>query len=188
MKKNIFTSGFTLVELLVTIAVIGILAAIVYGNFNPAKGLARDDIRKADLKSLQLALALYKAQNGRYPDACGGLAEHASSTGPDWAGAGSTTKSWGVSCADYITGLVPNFIAELPRDPKELPDVGYFYSTDSNGTSYKIVANNSVETNTINSFDDDFARCPQAYPASTVCKTAPPANTYAVYSSGAESW
>ena len=55
--------GFTLIELLVVIAIIAILAAVLLSSFDEARKSARDDARKAELKELQLALELYKAQN-----------------------------------------------------------------------------------------------------------------------------
>ena len=54
--------GFTVIELLVVIAIIGILMAILLATFNDARMSARDDARQAQLKELQLALELYKAQ------------------------------------------------------------------------------------------------------------------------------
>ncbi len=62
MKKITRSLGFTLVELMVVISVIGILSSIVYANFGSARASARDDIRKSALKEVQLAIELYKAQ------------------------------------------------------------------------------------------------------------------------------
>lgn len=64
-----FKKGFTLVELLVVISIIGILSAVVYANFGDARKVSRDEIRKTDLKNLQLAVELYRAQTGAYPAA-----------------------------------------------------------------------------------------------------------------------
>lgn len=60
--------AFTLIELLVVIAIIGILSSIVLTNMNSARQKARDVKRVADIKQLQLALALYFDVNGgKYP-------------------------------------------------------------------------------------------------------------------------
>ena len=63
-----FTKGFTLMELLVVIAIIGILSSVVLTNLNGTRQKARDVKRVADVKQLQLALALYfDANDGKYP-------------------------------------------------------------------------------------------------------------------------
>lgn len=65
---EIRTRAFTLIELLVVIAIIGILSSIVLTNLNGSRQKARDVKRVADVKQLQLALALYfDANNGKYP-------------------------------------------------------------------------------------------------------------------------
>src|SRR3990167_994413 len=55
--------GFTLVELLVVISVIGILASIVTVNANVARRLSRDSKRKADIQNVAGALELYRASS-----------------------------------------------------------------------------------------------------------------------------
>ncbi len=60
--------GFTLIELLVVIAIIGILSSIVLASLNSARLKSRDARRLADIKQLQLALALYYDSNSSaYP-------------------------------------------------------------------------------------------------------------------------
>jgi|SRR6185295_15538033 len=59
--------GFTIIELLVVVAIIGILASIVLASLNNARLKARDARRVADIKQLQLALALYFDSNSAYP-------------------------------------------------------------------------------------------------------------------------
>jgi len=66
--------GFTLIELLVVIAIIGILSTIVLASLNTARLKSRDARRIADVKQLQLALALFYDSNGFYPSALSCLA------------------------------------------------------------------------------------------------------------------
>ena len=65
--------GFTLIELLVVIAIIGILSSVVLASLNTARLKSRDTRRIADVKQLQLALALYFDSVGEYPDTLGDL-------------------------------------------------------------------------------------------------------------------
>ena len=60
--------GFTLIELIVAAAIIGILASIVMASLNEARKKARDAQRMSDLQQVQLALRQYKDVHGRYPD------------------------------------------------------------------------------------------------------------------------
>lgn len=70
-KKS--AKGFTLIELLVVIAIIGILSSVVLASLNTARLKSRDTRRVADIKQLQLALALYFDSVGEYPDALSDL-------------------------------------------------------------------------------------------------------------------
>src|SRR5664279_4840927 len=59
--------GFTIVELLIVIVVIGILAALVITTYNGIQQKGRNTERTTDLKAVQGQLEAYYAQNGRYP-------------------------------------------------------------------------------------------------------------------------
>lgn len=65
MKNN--RSGFTLVELLVVISIIGLLAAIAAFSIPYTRARARDTKRVSDIDQLMKALDLYVGQNGAYP-------------------------------------------------------------------------------------------------------------------------
>jgi len=65
LKKN--NRGFTIVELLIVIVVIGILAALVIVTYNGIQQKARDTERKTDIKALQGHLEAYWADNAKYP-------------------------------------------------------------------------------------------------------------------------
>lgn len=59
--------GFTLMEILIAVAVVGMLAALVFTNVQSGRQEARDVKRKADLEQVQVALRLFKDTFGRYP-------------------------------------------------------------------------------------------------------------------------
>lgn len=60
-------TGFTIVELLIVIVVIGILAAIVITTFTGVQKRARDSERKSDLQALSSQMEVYFADNSKYP-------------------------------------------------------------------------------------------------------------------------
>ncbi len=65
--KKAVAKGFTIVELLIVIVVIGILAALVIVTYNGIQQKARDTERKTDINALHGQLEAYQAQNGKYP-------------------------------------------------------------------------------------------------------------------------
>lgn len=100
--------GFTLIEMLVVIAIISILIGIGINTFTIAQKKARDVRRKADLRSYQTALELYKQDTGLYP---------ASPTG--WV---------------YAHGLVlAPYLNQNPKDPKDDQNGCFDYAAGGNG-------------------------------------------------------
>jgi general secretion pathway protein G len=67
MFKKVNQKGFTIVELLIVIVVIGILAAIVITQFSGAQQTARNTNRQTDLRSVHGQLEAYFAAEGNYP-------------------------------------------------------------------------------------------------------------------------
>ena len=63
-KRN---QGFTIVELLIVIVVIGILALLVITTYSGIQAKARNSKRQSDVKSLQTQLEAFFSQNGYYP-------------------------------------------------------------------------------------------------------------------------
>jgi prepilin-type N-terminal cleavage/methylation domain-containing protein len=187
MKFNqIKNKGFTLIEIMVVVTIIGILAAILFVNFDDARKQARDKVRMTSLKEMQLSLELYKSQYGRYPDAgCSA----ASFSGPGPVTGGGFT-SCNTNYVDAYTGggnFVPDFITFLPIDPKfELEaNRGFYYRTDATGAEYKLIAHDVAEVLLIAGPQDDFSRCPVA----AGCPDTFPSDTYAIYSgSNAAQW
>jgi len=69
-------SGFTLIELVVVMAIVATLTAMATFNFNQARIRARDVQRKSELRQIQNALELFKNDQypQRYPNTSEGLA------------------------------------------------------------------------------------------------------------------
>lgn len=73
-KKLNFCSGFTLMELLIVIAIIGILISLGTVSYGSAQKKSRDSRRMQDLKAMQNAFEQYYADNnGNYPVAVSAL-------------------------------------------------------------------------------------------------------------------
>ncbi|WP_239018785.1 type II secretion system major pseudopilin GspG [Sphingobium terrigena] len=66
-------AGFTLVELMVVIVIIGLLATIVAINVIPATDTARVEKAKADIATIEQALEQYRLDNLTYPAGSDGL-------------------------------------------------------------------------------------------------------------------
>jgi len=115
--------GFTIVELLIVIVVIGILAAITIVAFNGIQQRGRDAQRKSDIASITKALELYYIDNGEFP-----LANGSTTINSSW----STTAD--ASWQNFKT-IIAAYMKSVPADPSNtsgLPSVnsstaGYSY-------------------------------------------------------------
>ena len=65
--NNKFKFGFTLIEILVVVAIIASLSVIIYASFGGAKAGSRDQKRISDISSIQLALEQHFNKNSFYP-------------------------------------------------------------------------------------------------------------------------
>lgn len=74
MKKLSVKSGFTIVELLVVIVVLGVLASVTVVAYNGVQKRARDSQRLAALSAIVKGVELYRTTNGSFPPVlCTGL-------------------------------------------------------------------------------------------------------------------
>jgi general secretion pathway protein G len=65
--------GFTLLELMVVIVIIGVLAALIAPKVLEKVGQAKATAARSDINNLMNALKMYKLDNGRYPSQDQGL-------------------------------------------------------------------------------------------------------------------
>ena len=91
--------GFTIIELIVVIVVIGILASIVYVSFTTVQKRSRDSQRDRDVMDIQRGLDKYYAANGAYPQI------------------GTTADGTSADAQGLSSILVPNYMAQFPTPP-----------------------------------------------------------------------
>ena len=92
--------GFTLIELMIVIAIIAILAAILVPNFIRARAQGQVTACKSNLKNIGTALEMYSTDNsGRFPTSLNTLTPNYLKTIPTCPSAGSAVYSSGFSAA-----------------------------------------------------------------------------------------
>ena len=111
--------GFTLIEILVVISIIGILATVGLANFMPSLAKGRDAQRLDDARKVIAALEQYKADYGTYPVVVG------------WVTSTSASPSW-------IPGISPTYIEKAPIDPRNTVTKDLIYQYRSDGNDYCI--------------------------------------------------
>jgi prepilin-type N-terminal cleavage/methylation domain-containing protein len=136
--------GFTLLEILLVVAAIGILAAIVIVAINPNRQLAqvRNAERRSEINSLYKALGQYNIDNnGLYPPEIESLTSDSSveicSAGVDLA----TCQSEDFL---YLGDLVPTYVSAIPSDEQRTGNgSGYLFEYDTQTGLIRILASQS---------------------------------------------
>lgn len=133
-------SAFTLVELLIVIAIIAVLAAAIFVAVDPARRLheSRNAVRSSDVTTILEAVKKYQVDNdgAHYSTVDALTAGQYSVVGTDTSGCNSncTAQTTQTSCVD-LSGIGSNYLSEVPSDPSSGSDgfTDYYLSIDSNG-------------------------------------------------------
>lgn len=92
--KNL-KKGFTLVEMLIVVVIIGILAAAILPRLTGAQAATRDTARRSALNQIAQGLELYNTSNGTYP---------------------SVITDAGIG-TELLTDLKPDYMKSIPGNP-----------------------------------------------------------------------
>ena len=122
-------SGFTIIEILVVVSIIGLLSAVVLVGLTSFRQRGRDARRVADLRQVQNALELYYAKNGEYPSAA----------------------NWGELTSALIGDQIG--VSQIPDDPLSDDTITYFYATTNQ--NYALGAELEAEESTL--LEDSYA-------------------------------
>lgn len=131
--------GFTIVELLIVIVVIGILAAITIVAYNGVQNRANDTAVQSDLRNLAMKVREVEALTGSIPTGTGatgitGLIDKF----PPAKGAYATTSHNFYYCTGVISGNTEFAVAAVSRSGTK-----FRYSSISGASSYTSAWNNS---------------------------------------------
>lgn len=115
IKPWVKQKGFTIVELLIVIVVIGILAAITIVAYNGVQQRARDAERRSEMASVEKALQMYFIDNASYPTCSNTVYVPGTASG---------------SChlSSIASSLVPKYMNSLPTDPLNSGNDVYQYA------------------------------------------------------------
>lgn len=110
-------SSFTLLELMIVIVILGVLAAMISGNFITSLKKGRDAQRKSDLEQVQKSVEMYYEDNKSYPASItfGGQLCHPN---------GCDTKI---------------YMEKVPNDPTS--NMNYQYCVDAANSKYQLYTN-----------------------------------------------
>ena len=140
MQKKVNRKGFTLIELIIVIAIIAILAAAIFVAIDPARRLneSRNARRYSDVNTILEAVVKYQVDNEgtHYTEVAGMTAGTYYQIGTAASGcdSGCTAQTTAAACVD-LSSIGTNYLGAVPSDPNTGTDAetDYYILRDSNG-------------------------------------------------------
>jgi prepilin-type N-terminal cleavage/methylation domain-containing protein len=122
--------GFTLIEILIVVVILGILASVVFAHFRGLREEAKKAALSDTLHQIRSQILLYALQHGD---------QHPTIAGANWAPLTTRTVYSGKNCGPYLpsvpVNLLNNFtdvmvVAADPAfgDPVATPNIGFVYN------------------------------------------------------------
>lgn len=137
--------GFTLIELMVVIAIILILALIAIPAYRNMQDRARKSRVQSDLRTLANALQMFFTDWNLYPVQTTAARLASTNAGAELMGvSGATVNVTGAVSATGERGPI-TYIEKLPIDPFATPaTASYYYLSDAGGTKYVMWSQTTV--------------------------------------------
>ncbi|MDD4409438.1 MAG: prepilin-type N-terminal cleavage/methylation domain-containing protein [Candidatus Pacebacteria bacterium] len=131
--------GFTLIELIIVIAIIGILTAFIIANLTGSRALANDAVRKNDISNIYTSIIGKQTINGlSYPDVTSSIEPGKTNT--------------------ILQSFIDQFLATTPYDPN--PSKAYLYKGDGDNFSIAAILDDGscfIKSTGSNLFGSDLA-------------------------------
>ncbi|MFZ2836289.1 Type II secretion system protein G precursor [compost metagenome] len=181
---NHYRTGFTIVELLIVIVIIGILAAITIVAYNGVQQRAANSQTTQAMAGWVKALSLYKADNGRWPTGwqCLGQGYQYGLSGTDTSGTAQCRQT-GVNgyteSATFVTSMRPYINGTLPT-----PSFTTARQDDSNwrrGLTYVFGGGDGTIVYIEAAMAGQLAECPAVTGVSATNRSLWGSNTYCIY-------
>lgn len=160
MRKN---KGFTLVEILIVVVILGILAAIVIPQFSDASTQSKVSSVASSVQTMRSQISLYKIQHNDDPPILAGLQADATTAGTGQL-TGTTNAAGETSGSDFGP-----YLQSIPKNPfnnsnsiaaADGEGVGWVY-TASDGT-VTLAANDISDTDVVDDLQDKGVVAPDA--------------------------
>ena len=145
--------GFSLIELLIVIAILAVIVGLALPNFLGARERSRDFKRKAELNQLKIALRLYYNDYGKFPAWTNGMVI---------VGCGTSGTSACPVCAsaDFAAGGVDGcttvYMRKIPKSQAGSLELRYYQVAGGDDFRVKVSLENASDTDTTTS----QAKCP----------------------------
>lgn len=141
--------GFTLIEILIVVAIIAILASVVLVGLGPTQQAGRDARRLSDIREVQNGLELYYNKCGYYPGVPEASSPCSGYQAANYWGVGSPAPS-GVTAPSGMTAALVGSnigISTVPDDPQA--GKTYYYGANGAGSGYIVAATLENGANTV---------------------------------------